>query len=853
MKKLIVLLFLLSIVSFLTSNFSSLTVYAYEYDPFSHWYEELSFDTDLNISGITFDGDYARLEQKTEQTWTQTTAEDFSEGTISTFEHDEANPANINVPSLQIKDTSEGYLQIYNQVLWQYGESGVPGTGFNQLGNNGGGMGVSYAERLNDNAVLIVDVSNYRVIEVNNAHEITWQYGETGVPGKLLNQLYSPRSARVNGDVIGIQDYYSVYKFIEVRKSDYNPSLPNNGFTEESIVRSCNINVYGFKYSSPDTIVGATRDGRTVIEYDLNTCSIIWQYGDGTSGNAINQLVWPYDAAKLNDGNILIADKNGYRVFIVRYSDYDPLAPNNGFTEDSIIWQYGVAGVSGSAINYLRNIEAANETSTGNILISDRANAKAIEIRRTDYNTSEPNNGFTEDSIVWQYGGTYGTGFNQLSGFNTAIRNEFNTTLIADNYNARVIEVGYPINTTATYTSPLYDNGDNTLRKYFTNITVKTNEIPTDVTLEIQYSIDEGTWVSAGIITSQGHTQSIFPFPDETIGKTIRYRALFRTQNHYHTPKLDEVSIGFYSYETQAVDYLYTKEDKRQGTFDGTILLPDGTIGSDINWENRLSITDSLAYTKSVEYNNELYILGGYSYDSSTSTRTYFNNLRRYNPSTNVLTDLSPFSTGRLNQRAVIIGDKIYMLGGYYFTTTTVYNLYDLQEYDITTNTWSTKSSFPQRNPGTFEPIVVNGKIYVIGGSVGSTYYNTILEYDPTTDTWTTKATTLSQPRGYGQTVEYNNQIYIIGGIIGGSIGTMVEKYDPATDTIETLSPLPYPAYYGEALFIDGKIYYYGYALATLQIYDIDTDSWTAETSPYTYGHFGYENTAVINNNKILF
>jgi hypothetical protein len=153
---------------------------------------------------------------------------------------------------------------------------------------------------------------------------------------------------------------------------------------------------------------------------------------------------------------------------------------------------------------------------------------------------------------------------------------------------------------------------------------------------------------------------------------------------------------------------------------------------------------------------------------------------------------------------------------------------------------------------------VVNGKIYAIGGSTrsggGGTrsgplpvtggVVGTNEEYDPTTDTWTTKAP-MPTPRGDFATAVYQNKIYCIGGV-----GGVNEVYDPATDTWENKTSMPTPRGYIKGNVVNGKIYVIGGdSNKTInEVYDPETDSWSTAASMPT-GSWGYASAVV--NNKI--
>jgi hypothetical protein len=170
-------------------------------------------------------------------------------------------------------------------------------------------------------------------------------------------------------------------------------------------------------------------------------------------------------------------------------------------------------------------------------------------------------------------------------------------------------------------------------------------------------------------------------------------------------------------------------------------------------------------------------------------------------------------------------------------------------------NTWATKAPLHQARAG-LGVAAVNGKIYAIGGNTESGLYPALVngefvgtneEYDIATDTWTTK-TPMPTPRAFFAIAVYQNKIYCIGGIIGIGQGfydgTSVllpmhilsgvnEVYDPATDTWENKTSMPTPRMNihanvaGNGLYImDG----FDQVEAPNEVYDPATDTWTTKT-----------------------
>jgi N-acetylneuraminic acid mutarotase len=203
--------------------------------------------------------------------------------------------------------------------------------------------------------------------------------------------------------------------------------------------------------------------------------------------------------------------------------------------------------------------------------------------------------------------------------------------------------------------------------------------------------------------------------------------------------------------------------------------------------------------------------------------------------------------TGRWELSTCVVDGKIYAIGG----AGPVYEaLSAVEVYDPATDTWTTKPEMPTARQG-LSTSVVNGKIYAIGGGAGSsiTYrsvetYSTVEEYDPATDTWTTKSD-MPTSRGFHSANVVDGKIYVIGGSrnSGPSVNHVrtVEVYDPATDTWTQKGDMPRNTAAGFSSVVDGKIYYiggYGH-LSSQRVdeYDPSTDTWTMKSEMPTGRH----------------
>jgi hypothetical protein len=213
-------------------------------------------------------------------------------------------------------------------IVWQYGQAGVSGTGANQLNTP------VQSTALPGGNVLITDQGNSRVIEVTPDHEVVWQYGMTGTPGAGFDQLNNPNSAEL---------------------------LPNG----HVLIADENNN----------RVIEVTRDHQ-----------IVWQYGSPSDTTTLNGAAF---ASRLPNGHTLITDSNNNRIVEVN-------------KQKMVVWTYVTNTRAGSMANPLPT--RAVRLASGDTLISDQFNDQVIEVN--------PNH-----QIVFSQGMIQvdGSGFNQLN------------------------------------------------------------------------------------------------------------------------------------------------------------------------------------------------------------------------------------------------------------------------------------------------------------------------------------------------------------------------------------------------------------------------------------------------------
>ena len=77
----------------------------------------------------------------------------------------------------------------HGDIVWQIGKGGVTGAGFNELNSPVHAVVLPDFPHHSGRHIMITDQGNSRVIVVNLMREIIWQYGMTGKPGMGRDQL----------------------------------------------------------------------------------------------------------------------------------------------------------------------------------------------------------------------------------------------------------------------------------------------------------------------------------------------------------------------------------------------------------------------------------------------------------------------------------------------------------------------------------------------------------------------------------------------------------------------------------------------------------------------------------------
>ena len=174
----------------------------------------------------------------------------------------------------------------------------------------------------------------------------------------------------------------------------------------------------------------------------------------------------------------------------------------------------------------------------------------------------------------------------------------------------------------------------------------------------------------------------------------------------------------------------------------------------------------------------------------------------------------------------------LYVIGG--CTVKGGYGRRTVSAYNVATNTWTRRASLPLLRCTTNGAGVIDGKIYVTGGSQSwedKSHSATVHMYDPGTNKWTQKANMPDRGRG-GVTAVIKRKLYVYTECDDSNVcdhASGLDRYDPDTDQWTVLSELDLRGFshqFGVGGAMNGKFYLAGGSSRELHVYDPATNQY---------------------------
>jgi len=255
-------------------------------------------------------------------------------------------------------------------------------------------------------------------------------------------------------------------------------------------------------------------------------------------------------------------------------------------------------------------------------------------------------------------------------------------------------------------------------------------------------------------------------------------------------------------------------------------------LAGDGEWAKKADMPTARVDISSAAVNGKIYVIGGSAFNDGPGLSV----VEEYNTTTDTWTKKADMPTARVIPSSVTVKGKIYTIGGTKLDKPDYTGLPTVEVYDPTTDTWTRKADMPTPR-WALSASVVNGKIYAIGGCLRAPNVTVttaaVEEYNPETDTWTKKADMPTTPRLYHSSSVVNGKIYVIGGTsnLGKNKFSFVEEYDPVTDTWTRKTDMPTARVWHCTSAYGGKIYAFGgfidlVGLTIVEEYNPGTDTW---------------------------
>jgi outer membrane protein assembly factor BamB len=198
------------------------------------------------------------------------------------------------------------------------------------------------ADRLPNGETAIVDMGNNRAFTVDREGRITWQWNATEhlAEGTPFFEEYVPAGSAEEFRQSGPEsDWTHMNDIDRLENGNFQLSIRNFDVVVEvdpetnEIVdvigsptrhRVMNEQHNPMRIESAGTLIVADSENDRIVELDVETEEVVWQYDGSGSGEL---LQWPRDADRLPNGNTLVTDSRNFRIL--------EIGPNG-----SVVWRY---------------------------------------------------------------------------------------------------------------------------------------------------------------------------------------------------------------------------------------------------------------------------------------------------------------------------------------------------------------------------------------------------------------------------------------------------------------------------------------------------------------------------------
>jgi N-acetylneuraminic acid mutarotase len=251
------------------------------------------------------------------------------------------------------------------------------------------------------------------------------------------------------------------------------------------------------------------------------------------------------------------------------------------------------------------------------------------------------------------------------------------------------------------------------------------------------------------------------------------------------------------------------------GGFDNKSVVSRALERYDIStnsWRLLRPLPLALHHSAAVTYKGDMYVIGGYAADATGLSRSdglALAILLKYSPRTDTWSELPPPPIKRGAFAAGVIGDRLYVAGGFNLSSG---ELRRLEIYDFKTQRWSRGPDMPGPAREHVAGTVCDGKLYVLGGRIDPGYLLgnlTVAErYDPVTNRWAVLPP-LEFARSGASAVTVGDQVVVFGGEKreGNGVIAEVERFDARSDRWTRLADMLTPRHSMGAASFRGRVF----------------------------------------------
>ncbi len=247
--------------------------------------------------------------------------------------------------------------------------------------------------------------------------------------------------------------------------------------------------------------------------------------------------------------------------------------------------------------------------------------------------------------------------------------------------------------------------------------------------------------------------------------------------------------------------------------------------------------------SRAVTFQDSIYVIGGHDGAGYLSSvlELYREPLKNRKPQTCPMFSVLPkanMPTPRRGMTAGIIDGVAYVVGGYgpdgRFLSAN-------ESFNPKSDRWAKDKPLPsvRQTMTSTGSVVIDGRLYVIGGNADGKCSDLNQAFDPKTGRWTVN-TPMPTPRCHLSVIAYNDLIFAIGGTdTSGTIRySQVEVYNPSTNKWSAGAPMPTGRWGAGVFSSNGLIYIIGGVNPTLspdeltvvEAYDPVNDSWVRKS-----------------------